>query len=320
MLPCLAHPRRARTLLAAFSVISVFVIKKHAEFTPYPACVSVICGRMLHWCVGVRIESAGMAPRKAAEVASSHGLPSGSTCGAFLEWSQALGVIYTNPFAELHRHYGPRTTPIVRALVSDDSRGGITGPTPCAAVWKLPRKGDGRARGADALARLSLRRQRRYAAALRSLPAEPCRIGRQAIESAYRSVGSKRSLAKPSVGGEESGTADIESDASARSCRHNLPDEYRDVPASSPGAEAALRVLQRGNATTPKGSAGVPISKGAAAAAQPLYHGGPCLLRGAASGRDRRSDMGRCKSAGRYDRDSGDEILQRSSTPAGVMR
>ena len=117
----------------------------------------------------------------------------------FLEWSQALGVIYTNPFAELHRHYGPRTTPIVRALVSDDSRGGITGPTPCAAVWKLPRKGDGRARGADALARLSLRRQRRYAAALRSLPAEPCRIGRQAIESAYRSVGSKRSLAKPSV-------------------------------------------------------------------------------------------------------------------------
>ncbi len=38
----------------------------------------------------------------------------------FLEWSQALGVIDTNPFAELHRHYGPRTTPIVRALVSDD--------------------------------------------------------------------------------------------------------------------------------------------------------------------------------------------------------
>ena len=38
----------------------------------------------------------------------------------FLEWSQALGVIEANPFAELHRHYGPRTTPIVRALVSDD--------------------------------------------------------------------------------------------------------------------------------------------------------------------------------------------------------
>jgi hypothetical protein len=27
-----------------------------------------------------------------------------------------LGVIETNPFAELHRHSGPRTTPIVRAL------------------------------------------------------------------------------------------------------------------------------------------------------------------------------------------------------------
>jgi integrase/recombinase XerD len=38
----------------------------------------------------------------------------------FLEWSQTHGVISTNPFAELHRHYGPRTTPIVRALVSDD--------------------------------------------------------------------------------------------------------------------------------------------------------------------------------------------------------
>jgi integrase/recombinase XerD len=38
----------------------------------------------------------------------------------FLEWSHAHGVISTNPFVELHRHYGPRTTPIVRALVSDD--------------------------------------------------------------------------------------------------------------------------------------------------------------------------------------------------------
>lgn len=38
----------------------------------------------------------------------------------FLEWSQTLGVIEANPFDELHRHYGPRTTPIVRALVSDD--------------------------------------------------------------------------------------------------------------------------------------------------------------------------------------------------------
>jgi integrase/recombinase XerD len=38
----------------------------------------------------------------------------------FLEWSQIHGVISANPFAELHRHYGPRTTPIVRALISDD--------------------------------------------------------------------------------------------------------------------------------------------------------------------------------------------------------
>jgi integrase len=39
----------------------------------------------------------------------------------FLEWLQAHQVICTNPFADLHRRYGPRTTPIVRALVSDIS-------------------------------------------------------------------------------------------------------------------------------------------------------------------------------------------------------
>ena len=37
-----------------------------------------------------------------------------------LEWSQAQEVISTNPFVELHCHYGSRTTPIVRALVSND--------------------------------------------------------------------------------------------------------------------------------------------------------------------------------------------------------
>jgi integrase/recombinase XerD len=43
----------------------------------------------------------------------------------YLEWSQAHGVISTNPFAELHRHNGSRTTPIVRALVSDDVEGAL---------------------------------------------------------------------------------------------------------------------------------------------------------------------------------------------------
>lgn len=38
----------------------------------------------------------------------------------FLEWSQAHGVISLNPFTELHRHYGSRTAPIVRALLSED--------------------------------------------------------------------------------------------------------------------------------------------------------------------------------------------------------
>ena len=43
----------------------------------------------------------------------------------FLECSQAHGVIAMNPFAELHSHYGLRTTPIVRALVSDDAEAAL---------------------------------------------------------------------------------------------------------------------------------------------------------------------------------------------------
>jgi hypothetical protein len=39
----------------------------------------------------------------------------------YLNWLQEQGVIALNPFAELHRQYGPRTTPIVRALVNEDS-------------------------------------------------------------------------------------------------------------------------------------------------------------------------------------------------------
>ncbi len=39
----------------------------------------------------------------------------------YLKWLQGQGVIASNPFAELHRQYGLRTTPIVRALVSEHS-------------------------------------------------------------------------------------------------------------------------------------------------------------------------------------------------------
>jgi integrase len=39
----------------------------------------------------------------------------------YLRWLQEQGVIAADPFAELHRQYGPHTTPIVRALVSEDS-------------------------------------------------------------------------------------------------------------------------------------------------------------------------------------------------------
>ena len=39
----------------------------------------------------------------------------------YLEWLQEHGVIGSNPFTELHRQYGPRTAPIVRALVCENS-------------------------------------------------------------------------------------------------------------------------------------------------------------------------------------------------------
>ena len=38
----------------------------------------------------------------------------------FLCWLHAAGAISTNPFAELHRHYGVRTTPSVRALLGEE--------------------------------------------------------------------------------------------------------------------------------------------------------------------------------------------------------
>jgi integrase/recombinase XerD len=39
----------------------------------------------------------------------------------YLKWLQDQGMIASSPFAELHQQYGTRTTPIVRALVSEDS-------------------------------------------------------------------------------------------------------------------------------------------------------------------------------------------------------
>ena len=43
----------------------------------------------------------------------------------YIKWLQDQGVIASNPFAELHREYGPRTTPIVRALVSEHSNAAL---------------------------------------------------------------------------------------------------------------------------------------------------------------------------------------------------
>lgn len=43
----------------------------------------------------------------------------------YLEWLQAQGVIVSNPFTYLHQQYGPRTSPIVRALVDEHSNAAL---------------------------------------------------------------------------------------------------------------------------------------------------------------------------------------------------
>lgn len=43
----------------------------------------------------------------------------------FLTWLQGQGLITSSPFAELHSQYGLRTTPIVRALVAEDSNAAL---------------------------------------------------------------------------------------------------------------------------------------------------------------------------------------------------
>ena len=51
----------------------------------------------------------------------------------YLGWLHEQGVITSNPFAELHQKYGPRTTPIVRAIVRRDSKVALR------ALRRLPR-------------------------------------------------------------------------------------------------------------------------------------------------------------------------------------
>lgn len=53
----------------------------------------------------------------------------------YVQWLHAQGLIASNPFSELHRQYGPRTTPIVRALVSENSNAALQ------EQYRLPRFG-----------------------------------------------------------------------------------------------------------------------------------------------------------------------------------
>ena len=154
----------------------------------------------------------------------------------FLEWSQAHGVIATNPFAELHRHYGPRTTPIVRALVSDDVEaalrelrpvprfGSFLGKVMAEHVGLMRSLGYRYDVNESMLLRFDRFLQRHTELAGTAL--------NQLIEVWVQSDPSPNRLWEA----KRVGHTDVESDPSARSCRRNPSDEYRDVPASSPAS------------------------------------------------------------------------------------
>ncbi len=192
-------------------------------------------------------------------------------------------VIASNPFAELHRHYGPRTR---RSYEPSSVK------TVDAALQKqrrLPRFGsflgigDGRAHGADARARLSVSTpMSRVAVALRSLPARAIRSWPGShVERTCRTLESRNNRHRTRLfEARRSRPRRLEGDAPARSrgCR------------SCPSAMASLE--QRVNSSalptstrTMRYSAYlqaalvVSLAEGPVASDLPLHNAGACLLR-----------------------------------------
>ena len=139
----------------------------------------------------------------------------------FLCWLHAAGAISTNPFAELHRHYGVRTTPIVRALLGEEVEAALRELRPfprfSSFLGKLMEEhvAQMRSRGYryDVNEGMLLRFDRFL---------QGHRIERCAAEKAHRALERKRPLSVPPVRGPESRPAAVEGHASARPERCDL--------------------------------------------------------------------------------------------------
>jgi integrase/recombinase XerD len=97
------HPITPKNYAGTLRNFNSFVSKHGAGVLPdLPILREWLKERSLHWPAHILYHRTGLVER-------------------YMRWLQEHGIMTSNPFAELHRHYGPRTTPIVRAIVSEDS-------------------------------------------------------------------------------------------------------------------------------------------------------------------------------------------------------
>ena len=226
-------------------------------------------------------------------------------------------MIATNPFAELHRHYGPRTTPIVRALVSDDVEAALRDLRPEPRFGSF--LGKVMAEHVDLMRSLGYRynvnegmllRFDRFLQRHAELAGKPLN---QLIEEWAQSDPSPNRLCEAKRVGQLISKAMHRLDPAAAilpmSIEMSQPVRLEQRRPYVYSDEEMQRIL--------KAALAFPSPK---APLRPLSLFTMVVLAycaGLRVGEIVASDIGGCQSAGRYDRDSGDEILQRSSTPAG---
>lgn len=96
------HPVTSKNYAGTLRNFNSFVSRHAADGLPSVAALRLwLKERSLSWPAHILYHRTGLVER-------------------YLTWLQDQGIIAENPFAELHRSYGPRTTPIVRAIVSDE--------------------------------------------------------------------------------------------------------------------------------------------------------------------------------------------------------
>jgi integrase/recombinase XerD len=99
----LRHPVTPKNYAGTLRNFNSFIAKHGADALPTLAILQQwLTERSLKWPAHILYHRTGLVER-------------------YLRWLQEQGIIASSPFAELHLQYGARTTPIVRALVCEDS-------------------------------------------------------------------------------------------------------------------------------------------------------------------------------------------------------